>query len=152
MVKVVRFSILMHMMILGSLKTHLFPKTRFLQFICTIYSIHSFIHSFIYSIHPWIHSLLIYSSIHPSIHSSIHFFINLFIRSFIHPFVRSFIHSFVLKLFSFTYPNIGMTIFHLQSHAGKVCLRSWYERNKHIFPASRWEPFDAEKKWDWTFF
>lgn len=34
------------------------------------------------------------------------------------------------------------------SHAGKVCLRSWYERNKHIFPASRWEPYDPEKKWD----
>lgn len=35
-----------------------------------------------------------------------------------------------------------------ESHAGKVCLRSWYERNKHIFPASRWEPYDPEKKWD----
>jgi len=29
-----------------------------------------------------------------------------------------------------------------ESHAGKVCDRSWYERNKHIFPASRWETFD----------
>lgn len=28
-----------------------------------------------------------------------------------------------------------------------MCLRSWYERNKHIFPASRWEPYDPEKKW-----
>ena len=27
-------------------------------------------------------------------------------------------------------------------------LRSWYERNKHIFPASRWEAYDPEKKWD----
>lgn len=27
-------------------------------------------------------------------------------------------------------------------------LRSWYEKNKHIFPASRWEPYDPEKKWD----
>ncbi|KAJ8309316.1 hypothetical protein KUTeg_014190 [Tegillarca granosa] len=35
-----------------------------------------------------------------------------------------------------------------ESHAGKVCLRAWYERNKHIFPASRWEPYDPEKKWD----
>ena len=35
-----------------------------------------------------------------------------------------------------------------ESHAGKVCLRSWYEKNKHIFPASRWEPYDPEKKWD----
>ncbi|XP_069779111.1 protein FAM50A isoform X2 [Narcine bancroftii] len=33
-------------------------------------------------------------------------------------------------------------------HAGKVVLRSWYEKNKHIFPASRWEPYDPEKKWD----
>lgn len=35
-----------------------------------------------------------------------------------------------------------------ESHAGKVVLRSWYERNKHIFPASRWEPYDPEKSWD----
>lgn len=35
-----------------------------------------------------------------------------------------------------------------ESHAGKVCVRSWYERNKHIFPASRWEPYDPEKRWD----
>ncbi|KAJ1971600.1 Protein fam50a, partial [Dimargaris verticillata] len=32
-----------------------------------------------------------------------------------------------------------------ESHAGKVCLRSWYDRNKHIFPASRWELFDPKK-------
>lgn len=35
-----------------------------------------------------------------------------------------------------------------ETHAGKVILRSWYERNKHIFPASRWETYDPEKKWD----
>ncbi|KAM5269016.1 protein FAM50B [Hipposideros larvatus] len=35
-----------------------------------------------------------------------------------------------------------------ESHTGKVVLRSWYEKNKHIFPASRWEPYDPEKKWD----
>ncbi|XP_071657392.1 protein FAM50A [Patagioenas fasciata] len=35
-----------------------------------------------------------------------------------------------------------------ESHAGKVVLRSWFEKNKHIFPASRWEPYDPEKKWD----
>ncbi|CAB1335953.1 unnamed protein product [Coregonus sp. 'balchen'] len=35
-----------------------------------------------------------------------------------------------------------------ESHAGKVVLRCWYEKNKHIFPASRWEPYDPEKKWD----
>ncbi|KAJ2777335.1 hypothetical protein GGI15_004538 [Coemansia interrupta] len=32
-----------------------------------------------------------------------------------------------------------------EAHAGKVCERAWYERNKHIFPASRWEMFDPEK-------
>jgi hypothetical protein len=25
---------------------------------------------------------------------------------------------------------------------GKVCERRWYEKNKHIFPASRWEIYD----------
>ncbi|EDV22348.1 uncharacterized protein TRIADDRAFT_28870 [Trichoplax adhaerens] len=35
-----------------------------------------------------------------------------------------------------------------ESHAGKVVLRHWYERNKHIFPASRWEPYDPEKSYD----
>ncbi|XP_011505373.1 PREDICTED: protein FAM50 homolog [Ceratosolen solmsi marchali] len=35
-----------------------------------------------------------------------------------------------------------------ESHAGKVLLRSWYERNKHIFPASRWEPYDPTKIYD----
>uniref|UniRef100_A0A2K6GQ53 FAM50A/XAP5 C-terminal domain-containing protein n=1 Tax=Propithecus coquereli TaxID=379532 RepID=A0A2K6GQ53_PROCO len=35
-----------------------------------------------------------------------------------------------------------------ESHARKVVLRGWYEKNKHIFPASRWEPYDPEKKWD----
>lgn len=33
------------------------------------------------------------------------------------------------------------------AHAGKICLRAWYERNKHIFPACRWEPYDPEKRW-----
>ncbi|KAI9021830.1 XAP5, circadian clock regulator-domain-containing protein [Hyaloraphidium curvatum] len=32
-----------------------------------------------------------------------------------------------------------------EAHAGKVVERAWYERNKHIFPASRWEVFDPEK-------
>lgn len=26
-----------------------------------------------------------------------------------------------------------------QSHAGKVCERFWYEKNKSLFPVSRWE-------------
>ena len=29
-----------------------------------------------------------------------------------------------------------------ESHPGKVLERAWYERNKHIFPASRWEVYD----------
>jgi protein FAM50 len=29
-----------------------------------------------------------------------------------------------------------------ESHPGKVVQRHWYERNKHIFPASRWEVYD----------
>jgi len=32
-----------------------------------------------------------------------------------------------------------------ESHPGKVVQRSWYERNKHIFPASRWEVYDPTK-------
>ncbi|ORZ37513.1 XAP5, circadian clock regulator-domain-containing protein [Catenaria anguillulae PL171] len=35
----------------------------------------------------------------------------------------------------------------VESHPGKVCQRSWYERNKHIFPASRWEMFDPDKQY-----
>lgn len=31
---------------------------------------------------------------------------------------------------------------------GKVVDRHWYNRNKHIFPASRWELFDPEKQFD----
>ncbi|THH33970.1 hypothetical protein EUX98_g288 [Antrodiella citrinella] len=34
-----------------------------------------------------------------------------------------------------------------ESHAGKVVERSWYQRNKHIFPASRWEVYDPEKQY-----
>lgn len=34
------------------------------------------------------------------------------------------------------------------AHASKVVERRWYDRNKHIFPASRWELFDPTKKYD----
>ncbi|PIL23953.1 hypothetical protein GSI_13704 [Ganoderma sinense ZZ0214-1] len=34
-----------------------------------------------------------------------------------------------------------------ESHAGKVVERSWYQRNKHIFPASRWEVYDPDKNY-----
>ena len=30
-------------------------------------------------------------------------------------------------------------------HCTKVVQRSWYESNKHIFPANRWELFDELK-------
>jgi len=35
-----------------------------------------------------------------------------------------------------------------ESHAGKIVDRKWYERNKHIFPASRWEMFTKDKTFD----
>ena len=34
-----------------------------------------------------------------------------------------------------------------ESHPGKVVERQWYEKNKHIFPASRWEVFDPAKEY-----
>jgi len=34
-----------------------------------------------------------------------------------------------------------------ESHPGKVVERSWYENNKHIFPASRWEVYDPSKSY-----
>lgn len=33
------------------------------------------------------------------------------------------------------------------AHAAKVVERRWYERNRHIFPASRWELYDPTKKY-----
>eukprot|EP00761_Pharyngomonas_kirbyi_P014319 gb/GECH01014349.1/.p1 GENE.gb/GECH01014349.1/~~gb/GECH01014349.1/.p1 ORF type:complete len:321 (+),score=120.23 gb/GECH01014349.1/:1-963(+) len=35
-----------------------------------------------------------------------------------------------------------------ESHAAKVVERRWYERNKHIFPASRWEVYDPTKDYE----
>jgi protein FAM50 len=34
-----------------------------------------------------------------------------------------------------------------ESHPGKVVERRWYDRNKHIFPASRWEVYDPAKEY-----
>lgn len=34
------------------------------------------------------------------------------------------------------------------AHAGKVVERRWYERHRHIFPASRWEVYDPKKSYD----
>jgi protein FAM50 len=35
--------------------------------------------------------------------------------------------------------------YHDDPNLTKVVDRRWYERNKHIFPASVWEEFDPEK-------
>uniref|UniRef100_A0A7S0XE71 FAM50A/XAP5 C-terminal domain-containing protein n=1 Tax=Chromulina nebulosa TaxID=96789 RepID=A0A7S0XE71_9STRA len=35
-----------------------------------------------------------------------------------------------------------------ESHPGKVVLRRWYEKNKHIFPSSRWEVYDPNAQHD----
>lgn len=32
--------------------------------------------------------------------------------------------------------------------AGKVVDRHWYNKIKHIFPASRWEVYEPEKEFD----
>jgi protein FAM50 len=34
-----------------------------------------------------------------------------------------------------------------ESHPGKVVERRWYDRNKHIFPASRWEVYDPAREY-----
>ncbi|TKR60185.1 hypothetical protein L596_027473 [Steinernema carpocapsae] len=33
------------------------------------------------------------------------------------------------------------------SHPTKIVLRSWYEKQKHIYPASRWEPFVPNREY-----
>ena len=40
----------------------------------------------------------------------------------------------------------GLCFFHCRfsPSAGKVVDRHWYDRNKHIFPANRWEVYDAD--------
>ncbi|KYR01473.1 hypothetical protein DLAC_01460 [Tieghemostelium lacteum] len=35
-----------------------------------------------------------------------------------------------------------------ETHAAKVVEKGWYERNKHIFPASRWVPYDPTVQYD----
>lgn len=35
-----------------------------------------------------------------------------------------------------------------ERHAGKVVCSRWYERNKHVFPASSWEHYDPNKKYE----
>lgn len=35
-----------------------------------------------------------------------------------------------------------------ESHAGKIVDRKWYERNKHVFPASRWEMYSKDKTYE----
>lgn len=35
-----------------------------------------------------------------------------------------------------------------ESHAGKIVDKKWYDRNKHVFPASRWELYSKDKTYD----
>ena len=35
----------------------------------------------------------------------------------------------------------------VESHAGKIIERQWYDKNKHVFPASRWEMYDPTKSY-----
>jgi len=35
-----------------------------------------------------------------------------------------------------------------ESHAGKLVDRKWYEKNKHIFPACRWEMYSKDKTFE----
>ncbi|CAD5210550.1 unnamed protein product [Bursaphelenchus okinawaensis] len=37
-----------------------------------------------------------------------------------------------------------------ESHPVKIVMRNWYEKNKHIYPASRWEAFVANKDYQRT--
>ncbi|KAI3670228.1 hypothetical protein L1987_88047 [Smallanthus sonchifolius] len=62
-------------------------------------------------------------------------------------------HRRVMQLFHFDVHEDVRTIADAtiekdESHAGKVVERHWYEKNKHIFPASRWEIYDPTKKWE----
>ncbi len=34
-----------------------------------------------------------------------------------------------------------------ESHAAKVVDRRWFQRNKHLFPYSRWEVYDPKKNY-----
>lgn len=47
-----------------------------------------------------------------------------------------------MQLWLFPYDYHMRVPLPLQSHPGKIVERHWYERNKHIFPASRWEVYD----------
>ncbi|KAK7796625.1 hypothetical protein U0070_020977, partial [Myodes glareolus] len=52
-------------------------------------------------------------------------------------------------LFNFSVHDCSvMPLWRRMRYDSKVVLRSWCEKNKHIFPASCWEPYDPEKKWD----
>jgi protein FAM50 len=44
--------------------------------------------------------------------------------------------------------NVDARVEKDESHPGKVVERRWYDRNKHIFPASRWEVYDPSVKRD----
>ena len=56
------------------------------------------------------------------------------------------LHTVLSAFSSSTTPQIFLT-WEL-AHAGKIVDRHWYNRNKHIFPASRWEDYDPDKVFD----
>lgn len=51
---------------------------------------------------------------------------------------------FIIRLLS------DATVEKMESHPGKIVERKWYERNKHIFPASRWEIYDPSNPSKYT--
>ncbi|KAI3985990.1 hypothetical protein MKX01_039072 [Papaver californicum] len=68
------------------------------------------------------------------------------------PHQHSFYDLIINKLFHFDVHEDVRTIANAtiekdESHAGKVVERHWYEKNKHIFPASRWEIYDSARQW-----
>ena len=36
----------------------------------------------------------------------------------------------------------------VESHAAKIVERGWYEKNKHVFPSSRWENYNPNKTYE----
>ena len=44
-----------------------------------------------------------------------------------------------------TIPDSDLEGFHDDPNVTKVVDRRWYERNKHIYPASTWEDFDPDR-------
>jgi len=66
---------------------------------------------------------------------------------------RTFISQQLAKtlLLLFVFDKAEVTFFTREtenSHPRKIVTKHWYDRNKHIFPSSRWEIFDFNKTFD----